>query len=285
MNASSHIIVFGNEKGGTGKSTLLMHVVVALLQQDKRVGIIDLDSRQRTIGRYIENRQALARKNNLSLTMPGYRVVPPSTLDSHEQRRGQERQHLEETIGELSSEADFIVIDCPGNDTYRATLAHAHADTLVTPLNDSFIDLDLIGEVDGNDFSVQRLSHYSEMVWESRKLRALMQRPPIDWIVTRNRLSTLDSKNNQRVHKAISALQKKIMFRYIPGLNERVIYRELFPLGLTLLDLQRVKETGRTQLSHIAARSELRRLMDELRLPGLGAKEDAPRKAIADAAG
>ena len=269
MKPSSHIIVFGNEKGGTGKSTLLMHVVVSLLQLDKRVGIIDLDSRQRTVGRYIENRQEQARQNNLALAIPNYRVVPPSTLDSHEQRRSQERLALEESIAELAAICDFVIIDCPGNDTFRATLAHAHADTLITPLNDSFIDLDLIGEVDGENFSVQRLSHYSEMVWESRKLRSLMQRPPIDWIVTRNRLSTLDSKNNQRVHKAITALQKRIMFRYIPGLNERVIYRELFPLGLTLLDLQRVKETGKTQLSHIAARSELRRLLDALRLPGL----------------
>ncbi len=212
--------------------------------------------------------------------MPGYRVVPPATLDSSEQRRQAERKALEGAIGELASGHDFVVIDCPGSDNYRATLAHAHADTLVTPLNDSFIDLDLIGEVD-EDYGVRRLSHYSEMVWESRKMRALMQRPPLDWIVTRNRLATLDSRNNQRVHEALSALQKRIMFRYVPGLNERVVYRELFPQGLTLLDLPELGESGRTQLSHVAARSELRRLVETLRLPGIGVRETRPEAEAA----
>ncbi len=269
MKFPAHIIVFGNEKGGTGKSTLLMHVVVSLLRQGKQVAIVDLDSRQRTVGRYVENRQHFARQHGRALPMPGYRVVPPAALDSSEQRRQAERQALEGAIGELARAHDFVVIDCPGSDSYRATLAHAHADTLVTPLNDSFIDLDLIGEID-EDYAVRRLSHYSEMVWESRKMRALMQRPPLDWIVTRNRLATLDSRNNQRVHHALSALQKRIMFRYVPGLNERVVYRELFPQGLTLLDLPEIGETGRTRLSHVAARSELRRLVETLRLPGLG---------------
>jgi len=281
MNLPAHIIVFGNEKGGTGKSTLLMHVVVSLLREGKRVAIVDLDSRQRTVGRYIENRQNFSRQCGHPLPMPGYRVVPPATADSQEQRRRTERETLEAAIGELALDHDFVVVDCPGSDNYRATLAHAHADTLVTPLNDSFIDLDLIGEVD-EDYAVRRLSHYSEMVWESRKMRALMQRPPLDWIVTRNRLATLDSRNNQRVHAALTALQKRIMFRYVPGLNERVVYRELFPQGLTLLDLPGIGEAGRTQLSHIAARSELRRLVETLRLPGIGAHE--PRPETADAA-
>lgn len=269
MKYPCHIIVFGNEKGGTGKSTLLMHVVIALLHHGKRVGIIDLDSRQRTAGRYIENRMNYCREHGRNLLNPIYRVVCPSNLDSHDQRRSAEREALEGTIAELAEAADYVVIDCPGSDSYRSTLAHAHADTLLTPLNDSFIDLDLIGEVEGEDYAVQRLSHYSEMVWESRKLRTLMQRPPIDWVVTRNRLATLDSRNNQRVHAALSALQKRIMFRYVPGLNERVVYRELFPLGLTLLDLPELGEQRQMQLSHVAARTELRRLVEALRLPGL----------------
>ncbi len=280
MKFPCHIVVFGNEKGGTGKSTLLMHVVVSLLHRDRKVAVIDLDSRQRTVGRYIENRQNFMRQNGHPLPSPTYRVVAPSTLDSRAERRQAERQALEQAIGALAETHDFVVIDCPGRDSFRATLAHAHADTLVTPLNDSFVDLDLIGEVD-DDYSVQRLSHYSEMVWESRKMRALMQRPPLDWIVTRNRLATLDSRNNQRVHEALTALQKRIMFRYVPGLSERVVYRELFPQGLTLLDLPEVGTAGRTRLSHVAARSELRRLVEALRLPGIEARRAEPRAAVA----
>jgi len=131
----------------------------------------------------------------------------------------------------------------------------------VTPLNDSFIDLDLIGEVSATNFQVERLSYYSEMVWDSRKFRSASGKPPMDWVVTRTRLASLDSRNNKRVHTALEALQKRIMFRYVPGLYERVIYKELFPSGLTILDLEKVNS-----LSHVAAREEVRSLVNNLRL-------------------
>jgi len=156
---------------------------------------------------------------------------------------------------------DFIVIDCPGNDTYLSRLAHALADTLVTPLNDSFVDLDLLGEVSPINFQVKKLSFYTEMVWDSRKFRSASGKPPMDWVVVRTRLASLDSRNNKRVHDALDALQKRIMFRYVPGLYERVIYKELFPSGLTILDLEKVNS-----LSHVAARQEVRSLVDSLNL-------------------
>src|SRR5258708_15243031 len=43
------------------------------------------------------------------------------------------------------SQADVIVIDTPGRDDPVARAAILRADTLVTPMNDSFVDLDLIG--------------------------------------------------------------------------------------------------------------------------------------------
>jgi len=263
----AHTIVFGNEKGGTGKSTMLIHVAISLLHRGHRVGIIDLDHRQRSSGRYLQNRKGYCELNEKDLRHPEYAVVAPSEDDSREVQQAQEQAALQHQITRMNALCDYIVIDCPGRNTYLSILAHSLADTLVTPLNDSFIDLDLIGEVEGGTLSIKRLSHYSEMVWECRKLRSASQRQAIDWIVTRNRLATLDSRNNQRVHRALESLQERIMFRYIPGLSERVIYREMFPDGLTLLDLSKDSKRGKTQLSHIAARSELRRLVEALRLP------------------
>src|SRR3546814_12498496 len=70
----------------------------------------------------------------------------------------------------------------------------------------------------------------------------------------RNRLAHREARNMRRVGAALGELAKRVGFRVIPGLSERVIYRELFPRGLTLLDLAAM---GQTSLSHVAARQEL----------------------------
>jgi len=259
----AHIIVFGNEKGGTGKSTLAMHVVVSMLDAGKKVAVIDLDSRQQSLSRYIENRKQSAQTLGIDLSTPEKVVIEPASSDTISIRETEEQLFLQNHIDRLSETHQFIVIDCPGNDTYLARQAHAHADTLITPMNDSFVDLDLLGQVNPDDYSVQSLSHYSELVWESRKLHSLNGKPPMDWIVTRNRLATLHSRNNQRMDNALKALQKRVMFRYVPGLSERVVYRELFPQGLTLLDLPML---GKMQLSHVTARHELRQLVNQFQL-------------------
>lgn len=266
-NNKPHFIVFGNEKGGTGKSTLAMHVAVSIAEQGAGVAIIDLDSRQKSTFRYMENRQKYIHHSGSKLAQPDCFVIKPSSLDSTKESQKADQTALQEQLDKLAPNTQFVVIDCPGNDTYLSRLAHALADTLITPINDSFVDFDLLGEVDAESYAVNRLSHYSEMVWESRKLRQIGGKKPLDWIVTRNRLASLDSRNNQRVHGALSTLQKKIMFRYVPGLSERVVYRELFPKGLTLIDMKKVDTMGKTQASHIAARLELRSLVESLNLP------------------
>lgn len=266
-NNTPHFIVFGNEKGGTGKSTLAMHVAISIAEQGKKVAVIDLDSRQKTVFRYMENRQKFLQGSTVKLHQPDCVVVEPSRLDSVKAAQKTDQMALQQRLDSLDDDVDIVVIDCPGNNTYLSRLAHALADTLITPMNDSFIDFDLLGEVDAKNYQVGCLSHYSEMVWESRKLRLVGGKKPLDWIVTRNRLSTLDSRNNQRVNSALTALQKRIMFRYVPGLTERVIYRELFPKGLTLLDMKKVGDMGKIQTSHIAARYELKNLVESLNLP------------------
>ena len=264
---TTHTIVFGNEKGGTGKSTLAMHVAVCLLARGHTVGVIDLDSRQRTTSRFLENRQRYMERAGRALCQPQLVTVQRTTDGDAASQRTADQQALQTALEGLNDQVEYLIIDCPGSHTYLSQLAHALADTLVTPMNDSFVDLDLLGQVDPESWQVERLSHYAEMVWDSRKYRSASARGPTDWIVTRNRLASLDSINNRRVDAALDALQKRIMFRYVPGLSERVIYKELFPKGLTMMDLQAVPEFGQLTLPQVTARNEVRSLVSALRLP------------------
>jgi len=260
-----HFIILGNEKGGTGKSTLAMHVIVHLLHKEHSVGVIDLDSRQKSLTRYLDNRKAFAEEHGLQLAMPEYTVVERSGQDSVRGMEDEERAWLEQAI--QSMKANFIIIDCPGNDTWLSRVAHTYADTLVTPINDSFVDLDLIGQVTADGSKVIKLNYYSELVWDCRKARNMNDKESTDWVVTRNRLATLTSRNNRRVERALESLKRKINFRVVPGLSERVIYRELFLKGLTMMDFGKVQQIGKMQLSHVTARKEIRALVESLNLP------------------
>ncbi|GAA4767188.1 division plane positioning ATPase MipZ [Stakelama sediminis] len=248
-----HVIVFANEKGGTGKSTTAVHVAIALAARGARVSALDLDHRQRTLGRYLDNRQATIRRTGHALPMPRY--------ETHD---GESMDRFSELLEQLSAGADFLVIDTPGRDDPFARIAVTNADTLVTPMNDSFVDFDLIGQVDPDTYRVVRPSFYSELIWDSRKTRAKADGSTIDWIVLRNRMQHIEARNMRRVSSAIEQLSKRVGFRVIPGLSERVIYRELFPKGLTMLDS---REFGGMALAHVAARQELREMMTGLALP------------------
>ena len=249
----AHFIVFANEKGGTGKSTTAVHVAVALAQTGRRVVALDLDYRQRTLARYLENRLGTAKRRGITLPQPSFH-----THDS------QSESAFEAALEEAAEDADFVVIDTPGRDDPLARLAASRANTLVTPMNDSFVDFDLIGQVDPENFQVSRPSFYSELIWDARKARAKADGVTIDWVVLRNRLQHIEARNMRRVGDALGQLSKRVGFRLIPGLGERVIYRELFPSGLTLLDIGHLGDMG---ISHVAARQELRELVSGLQLP------------------
>jgi chromosome partitioning protein len=264
-----HVIAFGNEKGGSGKTTTAVHVVVSLIKMGKRVGVVDLDSRQRSLATYFENRANWAAESGLALPMPEVAVIGRSKLDSRREAQGEEKDWFDRALDEMRQRCDFIVIDTPGSDTDLARIGHAACDTLVTPLNDSFVDFDLLAKVDPKTFQVVGPSIYSEAVWDSRKRRALTRRPPIDWVVMRNRVSGVDAKNKRRVGDVIELLSKRVGFRLSQGLGERVIYRELFPFGLTVLDLGGPGAKRSLTLSHVAARQEVRDLVLSLRLPGI----------------
>jgi chromosome partitioning protein len=269
---SVHVIVIGNEKGGAGKSTVAMHLTVALLRMGKRVGIVDLDVRQRSLARYVENRARTVREQGKSLPMPVVGEMSASLAPNRPTADAEEAALLDQTLNGLAARCDYIVIDSPGGDTNLARLAHARADTLITPLNDSFVDFDLLGDVDPATNEIVRPSLYAEMVWNSRKQKARADRRPIDWVVMRNRLAPgkIEARNKKRVGEAMGKLSTRIGFRIAPGLSERVIFRELFPLGLTMIDLSEPGAVeGPLKMAHLAARQELRDLMIVLRLPGL----------------
>jgi hypothetical protein len=131
-----HRIVFANEKGGTGKSTTAVHVAVALAYQGAKVAALDLDPRQRTFHRYCENRVETMRRRGIELPSPGFGVFEGDSVEA-----------LDAQAASLAEGADFIVFDTPGRDDPFARHVATQADTLVTPMNDSFVDFDLIGQV------------------------------------------------------------------------------------------------------------------------------------------
>lgn len=270
-----HILVFGNEKGGSGKSTTAMHMAIAASQRGHRVACIDLDGRQRSLSRYLENRTRYGEANGINLAIPTHGVVTRSDATTVEDAKRDERSRFDALLIDLAKTHDLIIIDCPGADTYLARYAHAHADTLVTPVNDSFVDVDLLAKVDADGRKIVGLSPYSEMVFEARKWRAQADRGQIDWVVLRNRVASLRARNKARVEDVLQQLTNRLGFRFVPGLSERVVYRELFPKGLTLMDLRDAPghNMGGLTMSHVAARAEVRKLFEAL-------KVSAPHKTL-----
>ena len=233
---SAHVIVLGNEKGGSGKSTTAMHVAVALLQAGQRVATVDLDARQSSFTHYVENRRDWAMRAGLNLQHPRHFCVARGFGERLDEIEAQEFSAFASAVSTVENTHDFVVIDTPGSDSYLMRLAHSMADTLITPLNDSFVDFDVLGSVDATSFELSGVSHYAEMVREARRKRRLIDGGLTDWVVVRNRLSTLGSRNKRLVGAGVEALSKQLGFRPIDGIAERVVYREFFPRGLTALD-------------------------------------------------
>ena len=254
----AHIITIGNEKGGAGKSTLSMHLACGLMYSGKRVGIVDIDVRQRTFERFADNRANFAQENGLDIPMPVIGSLPKKLDDTTPE------QAFGNLLDDLNDKVDILLLDCPGALTRLSEMAHALSDTLVTPLNDSFIDFDLLGQVDSTGEKVLRPSLYAEMVWNARQERQRQEFTPLDWVVVRNRLARQNMHNKRKVSAALENLSKRIGFRLVPGLSDRVIYKELFPKGLTILD----PDAGSGfSLSNIAVKQEIRDLLLGLNLP------------------
>ncbi len=265
---SAHVVVLGNEKGGSGKSTTAMHIAVALLNVGQRVAAIDLDSRQKSFTHYVENRRAWARHTRTELKLPMHFCVARGTTLKLDENEAIEFAGFAEAIAAVERSHDFVVVDTAGADNYLTRLAHAMADTLITPLNDSFVDFDVIGTVDASTYAVTGEGHYAAMVREARRQRGNFDGARMDWVVVRNRLSLLGSRNKRLVGEGLCEIGKRLGFRCADGLAERVIYREFFPRGLTALDnLDEITLGTRPSLSHVTARAEVMNLVEALKLP------------------
>ena len=250
----TRIIVFGNAKGGTGKSTLAMHVAVALLNHGLKVATLDLDARQGTLSRYVTNRRRYAERTKTALMHPHHVSILPSNVP------GADEAELTKAIA-AAAECDVMIMDTPGSDTELSLAGHTFADVIVTPLNDSLIDLDVIADVDPVRRAIARPSHYAESVWKAKQLRARRDGGKLDWVVLRNRVGHLDARNKRLVAKLLDDLAKRIGFRVADGISERVIFRELFLDGLTVDDMPALAASERIAVSHVAARQELRTLV------------------------
>ena len=256
------VIVVANEKGGSGKSTVAMHIAVALMKRGQRVATIDLDSRQQTFSHYIENRRAWAERVARDLGHPEH-----FCFDELAQDDGAASKALIDTVGAFARGHDSVVIDTPGHDSHLMRLAHAMADTLITPLNDSFVDLDVLGSFDPDTLGVTGISHYAQTVEEARHHRRISGHAATDWIVLRNRLSMTPSRNKRFVGAGLQQLSQRLGFRCVEGFAERLIFRELFLRGLTAVDdLDEVTLGTRPTMSHVTARQEGESLLEAMNL-------------------
>ena len=278
----AQVIVVGNEKGGAGKSTIALHLATALMWARSRVAVIDLDLRQQSLAHFFAHRAAWCAASEVSLPMPAGGIEDTRTLIGLDDAEATQR--LEQMIDLAAARADYVVIDTPGADTLVSRVAHSRAELIITPMNDSFVDFDMLGAVDPVTLELTRPSLYAEVVWESRKRRMMGARKSIDWLVLRNRLATTEARNRRRLDERVLALSKRVGFRIGPGLRDRVIYRELFPFGLTVADLSPTVRPIPVSLTHVAARQELRSVMGAIGVPGHAAlPEVEDDEAVAEA--
>ena len=266
--SGAHVIVVGNEKGGSGKSTTAFHLAVYLLYAGYRVATIDVDSRQQTFTHYVRNRRTYVQERGLSLPNPKHYHLPSAWGDSVRDNNRAEFEVFRRAVGEVEDSVDFLVVDTPGFDTNLTRLAHSIADTLITPVNDSLIDLNVLARVDPQTGMPMETSHYARLVQKARSERMAVDGDTIDWILVRNRISMLGSRNARQVHATLENIASRFGGRVADGIAERVIFRALFNTGLTVFD-PAVDEAGvdAGSNSHASARQEYRSLVAALNLP------------------
>jgi chromosome partitioning protein len=265
---SAHVIVLGNEKGGTGKSTLSIHIAIALLKAGYRVASIDLDVRQRTLTRFLENRRSWAQTAPWPVELPLHYALDRGASDNVRDNETMEFAAFAEAIAAVEHSYEFVVIDTPASDSYLMRLAHSLADTLVSPVNESFIDVDVFSRVHHDRSRRGLVAHYADLVLEARRKRRLVDNGIIDWVLVRNRSLSIQSNNARQVGMSLQRLSADLQFRVAEGLHDRVIFRELFPIGLTALDpIETAVQNNALTSSQLSGRREVDTLVQTLRLP------------------
>jgi len=268
---TAHVIVVANEKGGTGKSTLSIHISIALLKAGFRVATIDLDTRQRTLTRFFENRASWAANAPWDVELPFHHALDRGSSTNVRDNETLEFGAFASAIAEIEHVYEFVVIDTPASDSYLMRLAHSLADTLVCPVNDSFIDIDVFSRVHHDKTQRGQVAQYAELVLEARRKRKLVDQGIIDWVLVRNRISSTQSNNAKQIATSLSRLSVELQFRATEGLHDRVIFRELFPIGLTALDpIEEAMRSNSLTASQASGRREIEALVATLQLPERG---------------
>ena len=108
------VIVVGNEKGGAGKSTVSVHLAIALMRMGQKVGVIDLDVRQRTLTRYLENRMRWMQSTDTKLPMPEIIRVDASVERDLDVAEKEEAERFEVSLKRLRAASDIVIVDAPG---------------------------------------------------------------------------------------------------------------------------------------------------------------------------
>lgn len=273
-SSGARVIVVGNEKGGAGKSTLAALIAISMLYRGSKVAVIDADLRQQSLSRFLANRRSWLPAAGVEAPVPlEYKLHDdPHLLAAADPEEAVAR--FESAIGMAMADSDLVVIDTPGADTAVSRCAHLQADLVVTPMNDSFVDFDVLGQVDPLTLKLLRPSLYTQVVLEARETRASYNRR-LDWVVLRNRMAASDGRNRERLTQGLDTLAAEVGFRMGPSLRERVAYREMFPFGLTIADLAPGVRPGGVSSPRLAAREELSDLLVSLRL----IREAAPGEA------
>jgi chromosome partitioning protein len=269
---SAHVVVLGNEKGGSGKSTLAMHVAVALLNAGQRVATIDLDSRQKSFTRYVDFRRDWSKRTGGVLKIPSHACIARGATLKLDENEAIEATQFADAISAIEQTHDFVIIDTPGADTSLARLAHSLADTLITPLNDSFIDFDVLGTLDPINLVVTGEGPYAEMVRQARRQRREIARQSVpagqSAPASAPSRQGAPSRRVGLVGEGLEQLAARLGFRCLDGFAEREIYRELFPRGLTGLDPMDAGEAGTAPApAQASVQQEVMRLVDGLKLP------------------
>lgn len=264
----AYVIVCGNEKGGSGKTTTAMHLLVELLNAGHKVASIDLDSRQLSLTRYIENRVAWNRRTGLRMPVPDHFRLERCYGEIVSDNENVELGRFQEILQQTENSHDFIVIDTPGHDSFAMRLAHSMADTLITPINDSYVDFDVLARIDPATSEVIDISHYAKMVREARRQRRTVDNGLLDWVVVRNRISQSGARDRRKIGESLADLSMRLGCRLADGISERPVFRELFPIGMTAVDDMEDEAPGNSAgLPRLSARHEVRALVSALRLP------------------
>ena len=240
------VITFANEKGGVGKSTLAFHTAIHLARAGQKVLTIDLDRRQRSLDRALCNRAATARSLGVDLPMPRHIVL-----------EHQSGAMLAQEISRAGSDCDIVVIDAPGHDSPIARRAIALAETLVTPVNPTFIDIDSVAHFSAASLAFVKPGSFAQTVSALRDARTEHGLPATDWLLVRNRVRQCEKRQLARFDRAIGQLPAKLGLRVLPGLTERVGYRELFLFGLTHADCRSLPGMAGVKVSDCPEIAEL----------------------------